>query len=224
MLLEEERFWGIEDKENCFVWKPETEFIVGTYQNSWVLYMPKFLPLDITKDYFDYLHPQQNNIEWQTETIKIFGKSIVVPRLVAWYGDKNYSYSGVVHLAKNWDEKLVEINNLIRKLNTKLLPKFHNQYNSVLLNFYANGDQYMGYHKDNEKSLGNQPIIASVSLGANRKFSCKASQTNQIVNFNLQNGSLLLMGGDFQKDFSHALPKQKKVEKSRINLTFRNII
>ena len=222
--MNEESFWGIEDKENCFVWKPETDFIVGTHQNSWVLYMPKFLSFDIAKHYYDYFHPQQNTIEWQTETIKIFGKSILVPRLVAWYGDKNYAYSGVVHLAKKWDEKLNEIRQFIDILTTNIAATFHNNYNSVLLNFYANGEQYIGFHKDNEKSLGIKPIIASVSLGANRKFSCKTTQNNQTVNFNLHNGSLLIMGGDFQKDFSHALPKQKKVQQARINLTFRNII
>ncbi len=222
--MNEELFWGIEDKEKCFNWNSETNFIVGTFQNSWVLYMPKFLPLDIAKHYFDYLHPQQKNIEWQTETIKIFGKSILVPRLVAWYGDKNYAYSGVIHSSKKWNEKLIEIMHLIDNLTNIITPKFHNNYNSVLLNFYANGEQYMGFHKDNEKSLGAKPIIASVSLGANRKFSCKTTQNNQTVNFNLQNGSLLIMGGDFQVDFSHALPKQKKVQQARINLTFRNII
>ncbi len=222
--MNEESFWGIEDKENCFIWKPEMDYIVGTHQNSWVLYMPNFLSLDIAKHYYDYFHPQQNTIEWQTETIKIFGKSILVPRLVAWYGDKNYAYSGVVHLAKKWDEKLNEIRQFIDILTTNIAPTFHNNYNSVLLNFYANGEQYMGFHKDNEKSLGIKPIIASVSLGANRKFSCKTTQNNQTVNFNLHNGSLLIMGGDFQKDFSHALPKQKKVQQARINLTFRNII
>lgn len=222
--MNEELFWGIEDKQNCFKWKTETDFIVGKHKNSWVLYMPKFLPLDIAKHYFDYLHPQKNNIEWQTETIKIFGKSVLVPRLVAWYGDKNYAYSDVVHVGKKWNDKLIEIKELLNQLNIKLNPIFQNNYNSVLLNFYANGEQYMGYHKDNEKSLGNQPTIASISLGANRKFACKTSLNDKTVNFNLQNGSLLIMGGDFQKDFSHALPKQKKVQQARINLTFRDIV
>jgi alkylated DNA repair dioxygenase AlkB len=224
MLMNEELFWGIEDKENCFFWKPESDYIIGTHQNSWVLYMPKFLPLDIAKHYFDYLHPQKNNIEWQTENIKIFGKSILVPRLVAWYSDKAYGYSGVVHPPQQWNIKLLEIKKQIEEFTQKHFPLIPYNYNSVLLNFYSNGEQYMGYHQDNEKSLGNQPTIASLSLGATRKFTCKHIVRNQKVDFNLKHGSLIVFGGDFQTEFTHALPKQKKVNHARINLTFRKVV
>lgn len=224
MLFNPEENFGIIDPKNCLHWEIKQHYIIGTKNNSWIVYLPNFLSQIDANTYFDYFHPNQPYISWQTETIKIFGKSIVVPRWVAWYGDKAYGYSGVMHPPKQWDIKLLELKKLIENFTLPQLPFLTGSYNSVLLNYYANGSQYMGYHQDNEKSLGPQPTIASLSLGATRKFVIKHIVQQQKIDFHLNHGSLIILGGDFQTEFTHALPQQKKVTQARINLTFRKIV
>lgn len=157
-------------------------------------------------------------LTWQSESIRLFGKDIIVPRKVLWIADEglHYRYSGVNHQPEPWPDFLLAVR---RKLYTQGLV-----FNSVLANYYKGGYDYMGWHRDNEKNLGLQPTIASLSLGAMRKFVFRHKQTRQKVELMLSSGSLLVMHGACQEQWQHALPKAKCVTLPRINFTFRNII
>ncbi|WP_087024379.1 alpha-ketoglutarate-dependent dioxygenase AlkB family protein [Thaumasiovibrio subtropicus] len=159
----------------------------------------------------------QNEIEWQHLSIKMFGKSVLQPRLQAWMGDKKYTYSGLEMTPEPWHPALMDIK-------TRIEETYNIPINSVLINLYRDGMDYMGYHRDNEKALGHQPVIASVSLGAERKFVFRRRDKTEKVEFFLPHGSLLIMQGDTQTEWEHALPKMRKIDKPRINLTFRYIV
>lgn len=189
--------------------------------DDFLFYQANFFSSKESSQYLLYL---QQHISWQEEYIKLFGKSIKVPRKTSWYGDYNYSYAGVIHLAKKWDEKLIQIKEKIEtiKLTTNIHQVIPHQYNAVLLNAYENGKEYMGWHSDDESSIQKNSCIASVSFGATRKFVIrKKSKPTEKKTLLLGNGSLLIMGGTFQKNYQHALPKQLKVTDKRINLTYR---
>lgn len=162
----------------------------------------------------------QKNIAWKQEPVKIFGKEVMQPRLTAWYGDPNkaYSYSGITMKPLQWTDILLKIKEKAEYISG-------HKFNSVLLNFYRNEQDSMGWHRDNEKELGTDPVIASVSFGAERKFQFR-HYTNQktVISMGLRHGSLLLMSGATQNNWQHRLPKSDMVHKPRINLTFRNII
>lgn len=157
-------------------------------------------------------------IAWQEKKIKLFGKEVMQPRLVAWYGDEGiaYTYSGVTQYALPWTEAL-------QTTRTKVQTITGQSFNSVLLNLYRDGQDSMGWHSDNERELGKNPIIASISLGENRKFRFR-NKTNRDIrySFDLGGNSLLLMGENTQTYWQHALPKTQYAE-ARINLTFRKI-
>ncbi len=157
---------------------------------------------------------------WTQPEVKLFGKRHKVPRLNAFYGDVGveYRYSGVVHKATGWPPSLQVLRSRIDSL-------LGTRFNTVLLNWYRNGDDTMGYHADNEKELGQQPVIASVSLGAARRFVMKrrnAPATKRELL--LEGGSLLVMAGRFQDDWLHAVPASRGDTEGRINLTFRRVI
>ena len=151
------------------------------------------------------------------ETI-VFGKHRIMNRLSAWAGDEPfvYGYSQIKRKAESWSPTLLEIKNLVE-------TKTKQTFNSCLLNYYPTGEDGMGWHADDEKELGVNPIIASVSLGAERKFSFKHNQKEDKLSIQLTNGSLLLISGEIQHHWKHALPKTKKVRTPRLNLTFRTI-
>ncbi len=160
-----------------------------------------------------------DSIEWKQEEIKIFGKWVKQPRLSAWYGElnKEYSYSGITLKAKPWNQPLLAIKN-------KIQLAINYEFNSCLLNFYRNGQDSMGWHRDNEKELGRRPVICSVSLGTSRIFRMQhIKEKKSKVSIDLPSGSCLLMRGDAQQFWKHAIPKQPKCSKARINLTFRKI-
>ena len=156
---------------------------------------------------------------WKHDELKLFGKLITTKRKVAWFGDDNieYSYSNTKKIGLVWTPEIL-------KLKQRVELKTGQKFNSCLLNLYPNGNEGMGWHQDNEKELGVNPVIASLSLGATRKFSFKHMQSKQKVEIILHPGSLLLMKGETQEKWLHSLPKTKKVQNPRINLTFRNII
>ncbi|MDN6280085.1 MAG: alpha-ketoglutarate-dependent dioxygenase AlkB [Psychroflexus sp.] len=158
-------------------------------------------------------------IAWKHEELKMFGKKIVTKRKVALYGDTGivYTYSKKEKIALPWTEEL-------RAIKTDLESKFNIKFNTCLLNLYYDGNEGMGWHTDDEKELEKNGIIASLSFGATRKFSFKHKVTKEKIDISLQSGSLLLMRGKTQKHWLHQLPKSKKVDQPRINLTFRNII
>jgi alkylated DNA repair dioxygenase AlkB len=187
------------------------------------------LPYDGIVNYFGTVFsPEQarhyrekllHNIEWKNDEAYIYGKHFITKRKVAWYGDEPYSYtySKLTKQALPWTPELLELKKLA-ELQTE------STYNSCLLNLYHDGDEGMSWHSDDEKTLLKNGAIASYSFGADRMFSFKHKSTGEKVNLLLENGSLLLMKGETQTYWLHQLPKRKKVQLPRINLTFRSII
>jgi alkylated DNA repair dioxygenase AlkB len=180
-----------------------------------VQYHGSILKQKETQYYFDAL---LNSIEWKNDEAIIFGRHIITRRKVAWYGDAGYSYtySNTTKQALPWTKELLELRTLAEELSGTA-------FNSCLLNLYHTGDEGMAWHSDDEKCLGQNTVIASLSLGAERKFALKHKQDKQTVSVWLENGSLLVMKGATQTNWLHRLPKTKKVTKPRINLTFRTI-
>ncbi|WP_317173912.1 alpha-ketoglutarate-dependent dioxygenase AlkB family protein [Pontibacter aquaedesilientis] len=171
-----------------------------------------------TKEESDlYLQRLAEQVAWQQEEIKMFGKQLPLPRLTAWYGDKGYTYSGLYNAPQPWLPVLQELKERVEAASG-------DKYNSVLLNYYRHGQDSMGWHSDDEKSLG--PGIASVSFGGERGFAFRHRERKDIppVKLTLQHGSLLLMQGNTQRHWQHQLPKTSRPIAPRINLTFRNII
>lgn len=179
-----------------------------------VLLFPHFFPEALSARYFSAL---QNDIQWKHEPITIFGKSVMQPRLTAWYGDagKEIRYSGITMIPRGWTTELLEIKKAIE-------PLAGVSFTSVLLNQYRNGQDSVGWHRDNEKELGPQPVIGSVSFGESRKFVFRhRDDHSQKVTVILDHGSFLLMRGDTQIHWDHAIPKSSRELDTRINLTFR---
>ncbi len=157
-------------------------------------------------------------INWKNDEAIIFGKKIITKRKVAWYGDAEYSYtySKVTKTANIWTKELLQLKEIVEK-------ESNETYNSCLLNLYHSGDEGMAYHSDGEKMLKKNGAIASLSLGAERKFSFKHKDTKQRIDIFLERGSLLVMKENTQTKWLHRLPPTKKVNSPRINLTFRTI-
>lgn len=156
-------------------------------------------------------------IQWQAEDIVIFGQRRRVPRLVAWHGDPGtgYTYSGTMHEPQPWTPEL-------RRLLDRVHALTGHPYNSVLLNLYRDGNDGMGWHADDEPELGAQPVIASVSLGATRRFRLRHRRRSDLrCALDLAHGDLLLMSGRTQHDWQHALAKTARLVGERINLTYR---
>jgi alkylated DNA repair dioxygenase AlkB len=159
------------------------------------------------------------NINWKQEPITIFGKQVMQPRLTAWYADegKQYSYSGITMQPLTWTESLQQIK-------TAIETKTDISFNSALLNLYRDGKDSMGWHRDNEKELGTNPPIASVSLGASRIFKLRDYNNKKTTqSIELTHGSLLLMKGETQHFWEHQVAKTSKPVSTRINITFRQI-
>jgi alkylated DNA repair dioxygenase AlkB len=158
------------------------------------------------------------NTQWEKDEVIIFGKHITTKRKVAWYGDSKYlyTYSNTTKRALAWTKELSELKQIVEEYAGI-------KFNSCLLNLYHNGNEGMGWHSDDEESLGKNNTIASLSFGAERKFSFKHKQTKQIVSLVLEDGSLLIMKDATQSNWLHSLPKSKNITQPRINLTFRTI-
>jgi alkylated DNA repair dioxygenase AlkB len=159
-----------------------------------------------------------NNINWKNDEAIIYGKHIITKRKIAWYGDSDYSYkySNISKQALPWTEYLLVIKKKVEEI-------IGSNFNSCLLNLYHNGKEGVTWHSDGEKTLGNTPLIASLSFRAERKFSFKHKQTKQLVSLILEHGSLLVMKDKTQTNWLHSLPITKKISNLRINLTFRTI-
>ncbi len=171
------------------------------------------------KESHHYIDRLLHNIEWKNDEALIFGKLIVTKRKTAWYGDEGYSYtySGITRHAFPWTIELLELKKLAEEITGAI-------YNSCLLNLYHNGDEGVSWHSDDEETLGKHSAIASFSFGAERKFSFKHKQTKETTSVLLENGSLLVMKGSTQINWLHSLPKTKKINLPRVNLTFRTIV
>ena len=184
--------------------------------DSQLEYYPRFLGAQQADQYLNAL---LDRASWHNNIITIFGKSHPEPRLSAWYGDPDalYSYSGLTLKPQPW---LIEL----RELQARLAERLNLSFNSVLLNYYRNGQDSMGWHSDDEPELGPEPVIASISLGVTRRFRLQHKKTKQSYGLDLEHGSLLLMSGPTQRHWRHQIPKTKTVVGVRLNLTFRQII
>lgn len=165
-----------------------------------------------------YLQQLQTDIAWRQEAIQLFNREIPQPRLTAWYGDAGaiYTYSNLTNYPLPWTP-------VLRAIKARCEDIAQTQFNSVLLNFYRDGQDSMGWHQDNESELGAQPVIASVSFGATRRFQFRHKKRKDldVVTIELEAGSLLLMQGTTQDYWKHQLPKTAQPVGARINLTFR---
>jgi len=161
----------------------------------------------------------ETGLAWQKETIFIFGKWVKVPRLMCWYGDPDaiYQYSGVKHQPKPWSAALQSVRETVEQ-------QCQWSFNSVLANLYRHGQDSMGCHADDEKELGHNPLIASLSLGDERLFKLHHKKSKEIVDITLGHGDLLIMAGSLQHHWMHSIPKTKRLKTPRINLTFRKIL
>jgi alkylated DNA repair dioxygenase AlkB len=176
-----------------------------------IFYSRLFQPPESHELFTDLL----NQIAWKQEPIKIFGKSVLQPRLTAYYGTQAYRYSGVTMQPLPWNEPLLQIK-------AKIEPLVNTQFNGVLLNLYRDGQDYMGWHSDDERDLAPGAAIASLSLGDSRRFIFRRRDDRQVkYELNLSDGDFLVMGGDTQKFWQHQVPKSAKSTQPRINLTFR---
>ena len=161
----------------------------------------------------------QQQLDWRTEAIKIYGKTTLVPRLTAFYGDPGvcYRYSGVVHMAQPWHPLLADVRRRLKQL-------LDLSFNSVLANYYRDGKDTMGWHSDDEPELRGSPVIASLSLGAERPFYLRHKDSGyEPYHLSLPAGSLLVMGRSTQQNWQHSLPRRAGIKTPRINLTFRSI-
>jgi alkylated DNA repair dioxygenase AlkB len=166
--------------------------------------------------YFEIL---LQNIVWKNDEAIILGKHIITKRKTAWYGDSDYlyTYSNTTRRALPWTSELRDLKLLAEKLT-------ETKFNSCLLNLYHDGNEGLAWHSDDEKVLRRNGTIASLSFGAERKFSLKHKKTKQTISIILEHGSLLVMKDETQVYWLHSLPKTKKIVMPRINLTFREII
>ncbi|WP_333864735.1 alpha-ketoglutarate-dependent dioxygenase AlkB family protein [Chitinophaga sp.] len=167
-----------------------------------------------------FLDALTQGIQWKQEPITIMGRQVMQPRLTAWYGDvhKSYTYSGVTMRPLPWTDELLNIRARIEAVSGVA-------FTSALLNFYRDGNDSMGWHRDNEKSLGPQPVIGSVSFGAARYFHFKHAKDKDLrIKTVLTHGSFLLMRGSTQENWYHSVPKTTRVAEPRINITFRVIV
>jgi len=155
--------------------------------------------------------------DWREETVVIYGKRHLQPRLSAWYGEKAYAYSGLRLQPTPFTPLLLTLRDAVEAASG-------HAFNSVLLNYYRNERDSMGLHSDDEPELGPRPAIASLSFGEARTFILKHKHTRQTVRVPLTDGSLLLMAGDTQQYWLHGINKMTKSLQGRINLTFRKIV
>ena len=178
-------------------------------------YHPDFLKFDQAQNLFDQL---LNEIEWRQEQIKLYGKTHNVPRLSCWMGDSGlvYGYSNMTMQIVDWTSSVLDLKKTIK-------DKTQQSFNSVLLNYYRDGQDSNGWHSDDEPELGINPVIASISLGGSRDFHLRHKTKKQLrYSMSLEHGSLLIMKGTTQNCWQHHIPKRVKAE-ARINLTFRTI-
>lgn len=195
----------------------QSEPIFFNVPDATLRYYPNFFEQKEADVVFEQL---MNIVPWQQDNIKVFGKTHLQPRLTALYGDndKSYSYSNITMKPLAWNELLLAIKQ-------KIEHQSNSKFTTVLLNQYRDGKDSNGWHADNEKELGTNPCIASLSFGAARNFQLKHNTNKtQKINILLKHGSLLIMEGNTQHYWKHQIPKTTKPISARINLTFRKIL
>lgn len=179
--------------------------------------LERWLDIPEAERLFDVL---SSTIAWDQSTIRLYGRPVKIPRLNAWYGDSGagYSYSGTRFEPRPWTTELAQ-------LKSQLEQATGARFNSVLCNLYRDGNDSVAWHSDDEPELGENPVIASLSLGETRRFLLKHRRNRQLdtLSLPLRSGSLLLMSGALQHHWVHALPKSTRLLGPRINLTFRYV-
>ena len=166
-----------------------------------------------------WLHRLIAETPWEQPQVRVYGRTLAVPRLVAWYGDAEarYRYSGLLHEPLPWTPLLEEIRR-------RLQAEVDGRFNGALLNLYRDGQDAMGWHSDDEPELGCEPLLASLSLGAVRRFDLRRKGSSRIEHsLALGHGSLLVMGGATQHHWQHQIARTRQVLTPRLNLTFRLI-
>jgi alkylated DNA repair dioxygenase AlkB len=202
----------------------------ASFANTSVCALPATLPEAKLKLFHCFFDPTESDhffqtllaqTQWEQRYLTVFGKTYPEPRLTAWHGDagKGYSYSGITLEPLPWTPTLLQIK-------ARVDSAAQTVFNSVLLNLYRHGRDSNGWHQDNEPELGHNPVIASVSFGAARRFQLRHKFRRELpkVEFELPHGSLLLMAGPTQHYWQHQIPKTAKPVEVRINLTFRVIL
>ena len=197
---------------DLFPTKPRTNLLP---EDGVVYYLPSVITPSESDAFFEKL---TSDIPWQHDEVKMFGKTIVTARKVAWCGDSglDYTYSGKTKSPLPWSELLLELKRLTEE-------KTGHHFNSCLLNLYHDGSEGMGWHRDNESSIVPHSPIACLSLGAERRFHFKHTTTKERITVELASGSLLVMAGETQTHWQHALPKSTRISEPRISLTFRQM-
>lgn len=177
-----------------------------------IQYEPAFMPIRLANALYDYCI---DNVPWRQEK----GKFAPFPRLTYWYADPGltYTYSGVTHGAGVW----TPASQIVRK---KVEKYAKTPFNSLLVNYYRDGKDSIGWHTDAEPELGENPVIASLTLGTPRRFLMKAIKGKETLEYTLAPGSLLIMAGSSQHHWLHSVPKEPEITTGRINFTFRNIL
>lgn len=194
----------------------DTHFIQLPLPEADVRYYPNALSYDVATACFEAL---QNELPWRQDAIKLFGKSVNIPRLQSWHGDAHctYTYSNLTMAPNPWTETL-------SMLRDKCEDISGTAFNSVLANWYRNGQDSMSLHADDEPELGINPTIASLTLGEGRPFVFKHKETKARFTQVLEHGSVLIMAGTTQSHYVHGIAKTTKSIGGRINLTFRHLI
>lgn len=184
-------------------------------QDGWLDLIPDFLTPDESAEILNHCIYQ---LPLEQGKIKLFGKEHFIPRLESFLSEngKDYGYSGKRLTTHPFDQPILNLKDRIEKATG-------HSFNSVLINFYRDGKDSNGWHADNEPELGYDPTIASLSLGATRRFDLQHVSSGNKLSLDLINGSLLIMGGALQRHWKHRIPKQLRVKEGRINLTFRYI-
>jgi alkylated DNA repair dioxygenase AlkB len=176
----------------------------------------------------NYLDPQQadhlldqlvHDVDWHADYYEAFGRRFEIPRLQAWFADTGiqYSYSNNLLPVQQWPHSLLALKQTVE-------ATVGHRFNAVLVTYYRHGDDHVTWHADDERELGDQPVIASLSLGATRQFCYRNKATGESHSLALENGDLVLMLPEFQHHWQHCVPVEAEVREPRINLTFRNVV
>ena len=181
---------------------------------SAILY-PEFLADDEANSIINELISTNS---WEQQTLHMYGNIVDEPRLSTWHSSgQNYTYSGQTRIAQPWTTTLDGIRE-------RCESQTNHTFNGVLVNFYRDGNDHLGWHSDDELVNGPEPLIASISLGAERRFDLRHRESREMVSINLGHGSLLVMSGLSQKCWEHRIPKMPRLADPRVNLTFRRLI
>ena len=229
------------DIESSCEWNDALKVFEITVPNGVLLYSRNFFSEEVSDRALEYLQKNDTydkklsnwrelsadeftkikflNINWKQDSINLYGKVSPLPRITSWHGDsgRSYSYSGIKSQANPWNDGLLYMKSEIERVAGVC-------FNSVLLNWYRDGNDHLGWHADNEKELGGNPTIGSLNLGETRDFILRRNDdVSKKITIPLEHGSLLVMSGSMQHFWQHSVPKRRRATQSRVNLTFRKI-